>query len=166
MVSACKKLTNMSSVGQRVIIGATAVTLQPLIDLRNKKVDKRTREISATRSIARAAGGTATGIVIRWGCIKLAEACSKAGKALDFKVTDKQVNKLAKAGRQAVKSLAEATPAQVKGYAGVMGTIIALGVMLFTNFLVDVPLVNGIQNFLVDKVFKLDKKPEVKDGSN
>jgi hypothetical protein len=88
--------------------------LQPLIDLKNKKVDERTREISATRSIARAAGGTATGIIVRGGCIKLAEMCSKAGKALDFKVTDKQTSKLTKAGRNVVKSLAQATPAQVK----------------------------------------------------
>lgn len=166
IVQQCKKLTDMSSVGQRVIIGATALALQPIIDLKNKKVDKRTREISATRSIARAFVGTATGIGVRWGCIKLGEAFSKAGKAFDFKITEKQASKLAAAGRKVVKSLADATPEQVRGYAGVMGTIVALGVMLFTNFLLDVPLVNSMQNFLSDKVFKLSKKPEVKDGSN
>ncbi len=165
-IEKCKKLVHMSSVGQRVVIGSTALVLQPLIDLKNKKVDKRTREISAVRSIARAAGGTATGIFIRYGCIKLAEACSKAGKAFDFTITEKQTNKLAQAGKQAVKSLAQASDAQIKGYAGVMGTAIALGVMLFTNFLVDVPIINSLQNFLVDKVFKIGKKPEVKDGSN
>ncbi len=165
-IQQCKKLLHMSSVGQRIVIGSTALAFQPIIDLKNKKVDKRTREISAVRSIARAFVGTATGLVVRGGCIKLAEICSKAGKAFDFTVTEKQASKLTKMGRQAVKSLAEATPDQIKGYAGVMGTIVALGVMLFTNFLLDVPLVNSMQNFLADKVFKLSKKAEVKDGSN
>ncbi len=120
---------------QRTIIGSTALFLQPTIDLRNKKVDKKTRETAASRSISRAIVGTITGIAVRLACFKAGDILSDTGKYLYF------------------DGLKHLSKDQMRNYARATGNIMALGVLLFTNFLVDVPLINKISTVINDKFF-------------
>lgn len=130
----------ISSPAQRLVIGGTAVVIQPWIDLANKDVDEKTRESSAARSVARAVIGTLTGIIIRSLAIDITKKHSQEGKIFF------------------TEGLKKATEAQKKNYYGVIGTSVAVFVMLFTNFLLDVPGINWMQNLLMDTVFKHDDK--------
>lgn len=146
------KADDITSVGQRVLIGATALGLQPLIDFNNKKVDKKTRQSSAARSIARAIIGTATGVAVRGATIKFADRFVKEGKILDFKMSEEQIAKMTASGKKVVTSLADASKDQIKNYSATIGTLIGLAVMIFTNFAIDVPAINWMQNKIMDKV--------------
>ena len=152
-VKSLHKIDDMTSVGQRIIIGSSALLLQPMLDFSNKKVDKKTRQTSASRSISRAIVGTLTGIAVRGGTIKLADTFAKSGRALDFKLNDKHVEILRKNGEKIVKNLSEASKDQLKNYSATIGTLLGLGIMLFTNFLIDVPGVNFGQNFIMSHFF-------------
>jgi|GEM_PF-5429882 len=120
---------------QRIVIGSTAMFLQPMIDLKNKKVDDKTRQTAASRSFSRAIVGTISGIAVRTGCIKLGEKLSENGKAFWFD----GLNKLNKD--------------QFQNYSKAVGNVLALGVLLFTNFLFDVPLITKMSTYINKKVF-------------
>ncbi len=126
----------------RLIMGATALAFQPFIDYRNRGVDEETRRVSVARTVAKILVCTATGFAIRKGCISLVKKFSQkptqafypnAGHNIDVK--DKDI--LTK-----LKSI---------NYVNTMGTCVALGVMLFTNFLIDAPLTKFFTNLLVKK---------------
>jgi len=138
---------NISSAEQRLILGASALMSQPFIDSRNKNVDEKTRKVSVARTIAKIVAGTTTGFLIRKGCIKGIKALSQPNKA----------------GIPRYKTFF--TPLGIKDtttdafmqYRNAMGTIVALVVMMFTNFIIDAPLTRFLTNALV-------KKQEDKDG--
>lgn len=147
----CKegKLTNgikkagekISSAEQRLILGASALMSQPFIDAKNKNVDEKTRKVSVARTIAKIVAGTFTGFIIRKGCIKGIEALSQipkkgASKWKSVLTPDGILNNLTEAFSQ---------------YRNAMGTIVALVVMLFTNFLIDAPLTKFLTNTFVKK---------------
>lgn len=147
---------NLSSVHQRIAIGTSAFLLQPLIDLRNKEVDKDTREVSAVRSAAKAVVGTATGIIIRDLCMKFAEfkyakkdamgnIMREAGEII---IDPEKVKQSFGKGFDALnlnpKELADA----VKRVPAVVGTLAALLIMVVTNFVVDAPLTNKLSESL------------------
>lgn len=135
---ASKGLEVLNKIGtptQRVVIGSTAMVLQPLIDLSNKNVDEKTRQTSASRSFSRAIIGTISGILVRVGCIELGNALTKNGKYL------------------AIEALKSASPDQIKNYSKAVGNILSLGVLLFSNFLFDVPLINKMAAVINEKVF-------------
>lgn len=56
---------------QRLILGATAILMQPAIDASNKNVDEKTRKVSVARTIAKIVAGTLTGFAIRYGRMRL-----------------------------------------------------------------------------------------------
>lgn len=120
---------------QRLVIGSTALFLQPMIDLRNKKVDEKTRETAASRSMARAIVGTVTGIAVRTACYKAGDILSKPGKAFYF---------------NAMKNF---SADQLQNYSRATGDLMALGILIFTNFLVDVPYINKISAYINEKMF-------------
>ena len=151
-------LSKASTATQRGVIGTTAAFLQPNIDLRNKNVDEETRTLNASRSIARAIVGTATGIAIRCGFIGLAKNMVKEApkNALQRFFTTESLE----AAREAAKGLSADSPIakdfarRIGGYGEVFGTALALGVMLFTNFLVDVPLTHKLSMWINKTFFK------------
>lgn len=118
------KLGGIKSPGQRLIFGASALALHPLLDKINPWVDEETKKISTTRSAAKAIASTATGVVIREACIVGTDAILNnkniAGKLPKYMLKD-------------------------KGHtAAVIGTLMGLAVMVFTNFLIDVPLTDKL----------------------
>lgn len=142
-----------SSAEQRLILGATALMTQPFIDAHNKDVDEKTRKVSVARTIAKVVAGTLTGFAIRKGCIKAIGAWSKRAGDVD------------KAGRLVTltklntfftpKGKLANNPDAFEQYKNALGTIVALVVMMFTNFLIDAPLTKWITNLLID-----DDKPK------
>jgi len=145
------KAANINSWQQRAALGVAAITLQPMIDLKNKDVDENTRRISANRSFAKGLVGATTGIIVRGGCMKAVEQAFK---------NDKFTNTIAKYTaenftEEAVEKSKDFIKNQggAKKYASVLGTCVALGVMLFTNFAIDAPVTNWLTN-------KMNKKYE------
>ncbi len=144
------KAENFSSVHQRLALGGFAFLIQPLIDIKNKDVDEDTRKVSAIRSAAKAIIGTVSGIVVRGGCMKLAEykyaQKDAAGKIIKeggkIKIDPLKVQKSFGEGFEALKLDNKALSDAIKRVPSVIGTIAALGVMIFTNFLIDAPLTN------------------------
>ncbi len=128
---------------QRLVQGATAIVMQPLIDARNKKVDDETRKVSIARTCAKIIAGTLTGFAIRYACIKGIAAMSKP---LSEVATD--ISPLKK------KFQTFLTPSNhvggetdsLKQYRNAMGTIWSLVIMMFTNFLIDAPLTKFLTN--------------------
>ena len=142
-----KALSEMKSPAQRVVIGATALILQPLIDSLNPGIDKKTKETSMARSVAKAVICTSTGIVMRSGFIKLATKLSQEGKAFFPK---------------ALKNITNAEERAIKfgNYTNAVGTVLALIAMLVTNFVVDAPLTNWAQNKITKHVFHHEETPK------
>lgn len=151
------RAANISNLEQRATIGVAAMVLQPTIDMLNKDVDKETRKVSANRSLAKGFIGTLTGIIVRGGCMKLVESGLKTEKATnklaEITAKDNTPEALEKA-KDFIKNHDGA-----KKYASVIGTIVALGVMIYTNFAVDAPLTNWLTDVL-------NKKTGVKPNDN
>jgi len=131
----------ISSAEQRLILGASALMSQPFIDAHNRSVDEKTRKVSVARTIAKIIAGTTTGFLIRKGCIKAIKAFSK----LEGKNVSKIKTFFTPKGVKDVNSEAFAQ------YRNAMGTIVALVVMMFTNFAIDAPLTRFLTNRLVKK---------------
>ncbi len=139
---------HISSPQNRLILGATALMSQPFIDLYNKKVDEDTRKVSALRTIAKIIAGTTSGFTVRYYTIKAIEKMtkmpSKNRKSWEtFFTPSPELVKLSR------KMLAQ--------YKNTFGSILALVVMLFTNFLFDAPVTKLLTNKLISK---FAKKPD------
>ena len=131
----------ISSAEQRLILGASALMSQPFIDANNKRVDEKTRKVSVARTIAKIVAGTFTGYFIRKGCIKGIKALSQ--------VEGKNVSKWKSIFTP--KNIKDNTTDAFLQYRNAMGTVVALVVMMFTNFLIDAPLTKFLTNALVKK---------------
>ena len=131
----------VSSAENRLILGASALMSQPFIDYHNKNVDEKTRRVSVARTIAKIIAGTTTGFIIRKGCIKGINVLSEIP------------------GPNISKIRSFFTPKDIKNnktdaftqYRNAMGTIVALVVMMFTNFLIDAPLTKYLTNAMINK---------------
>lgn len=141
-----EQASNITSWQQRLALGVTAMAIQPSIDLNNKAVEPEVRKLSAKRSFSKALVGMTTGIIVRGGCMKLVEEGLKK---------DSFANTLAKMTasentKEAIDKSKDFIKNQggAKKYASIIGTVVALGVMLFTNFLVDAPVTNWLTNKL------------------
>lgn len=142
MVNGIKKTgEKISSAEQRLILGASALMSQPFIDANNKRVDEKTRKVSVARTIAKIVAGTFTGYFIRKGCIKGIKALSQ--------VEGKNVPKWKSIFTP--KNIKDNTTDAFLQYRNAMGTVVALVVMMFTNFLIDAPLTKFLTNALVKK---------------
>ena len=131
----------ISSAENRLIFGATALMSQPFIDFHNRKIDEDTRRVAVCRTIAKIIAGTVTGYAVRKLSIKGMQACShipqKGMPKWKSFFTPKDVTK--------------ADSDEFKQYQNALGTFISLGVMLFTNFLIDAPLTKFLTNKLNDR---------------
>lgn len=133
---------NLSSAENRLILGASALLSQPFIDASNNDIDEKTRKYSIARTIAKIIVGTTTGYLIRKGCIKSIDAFT----TLPTDITpDMKFKKL----RTCLLPQVKHTAKELAQYKNALGTLLALGVMLFTNFLVDAPLTKLLTNVFV-----------------
>lgn len=150
VTAAVKRIADCSTPTQRFVIGSSAFFLQSEIDLRNKNVPKETSTLNASRSQSRAIVGTVTGIAIRQGFISFVEkyATKTSQGKLEKFFTCKSLEKMKK---QAGGITQELLQERIKGYSKALGTSLALCAMLFTNFLVDVPLIAALSK----KIHKL-----------
>ena len=130
---------NFSSDKQRLALGVTALVTQPVIDAHNKRVDEKTRKVSVARTIAKIIAGTLTGFFIRYGCIRAIKAFSQ--------IPGKGVPKYKTIFTP--KGVLDNTTDAFEQYRNAMGTVVALGVMVFTNFLIDAPLTKFLTNTFV-----------------
>lgn len=150
---------DFSSAQQRLISGVAGILLQPWFDYNNKRVDEDTRKISTARTLAKIIAGMATGVLIRWGLIEASKMFTKAEATENYlkengKKYTKEIKKihqclLPKAYKDGTKSFRE-----IKKYRLAFGTIAAVGVMFFTNFLIDAPLTTFLTNKFV-KMFNM-----------
>lgn len=131
----------ISSAEQRLILGASALMSQPFIDAHNRNVDEKTRKVSVARTIAKIIAGTATGFAIRKGCIKAIKAMSQP------KLPNTPKWKTFFTPKDITKTNTDA----FMQYRNAMGTVVALVVMMFTNFLIDAPLTKFLTNKLISK---------------
>lgn len=131
----------ISSAEQRLILGASALMSQPFIDGRNRNVDEETRKVSVARTISKIIAGTLTGYFIRKGCIKGIKALSH--------VPAEGVPKWKTIFTP--KGIKDNTTDAFMQYRNAIGTVAALVVMMFTNFLIDAPLTRALTNLLVKK---------------
>lgn len=132
---------------QRVVMGITALMTQPFIDAKNNRVDEETRRASVARTLAKIIVGTATGFAIRYLCIKGINYSSK---------TLSEIPKNASSFSKKIQTLftpengSYYTKDSMEQYRNAMGTFVSLGIMLFTNFLVDAPWTKKLTNIFVD----------------
>lgn len=146
----------ISSPQNRLILGASALMSQPFIDLSNKKVDEDTRKISAARTVAKIIAGTLTGFFVRYGCIKAIDYCSLLPSEITKSMKHPKLRMLFtpdSALSGVLKDLGQ--------YKKALGSFIALGVMMITNFMIDAPLTRFLTNKFADK-YGLKQNPNSK----
>lgn len=138
----------VSSPQNRLILGITALMFQPFIDLSNKNVDEDTRKISAARTVAKIIAGTLTGVAIRSGCIHAIDAFTKRADEITPNMKFKNLRTL---------FMPDVVLKNLNQYKKSLGTIMSLGIMVFTNFLVDAPLTKFLTNKFIDRIHKKDE---------
>ena len=127
----------------RVALGAAAITTQPALDYFNPKVDRDTAKVSAIRTAVKIPVCTMVGFIIRGLSYKLADKFihgSEAEGSILFTPSEilRETNK-------------ELRASKLKLHKNTMSTIIAIFVMMFTNFLIDAPLTTKLANKFIDK---------------
>ena len=121
----------------RLIMGASALATQPVIDYYNHKVDKETREVSRNRTIAKILVGTGVGMLVRGSCFELVKKMTNIngkGRWSKSLMPTKYLKEL----------LADEN--LLKNYRNALATSIAILAMCFTNFLIDAPLTVCLTN--------------------
>ncbi len=140
---------HVSSDAQRLIMGVSAITTQPIIDYYNRDVDKETRWTSVMRTIAKIVIGTTVGVIVRHSAIKLARSCPKL-----WAEASKTLPAYPKEGKIFWKTIdfSKQEHREINSYANTVGTIIGTATGLVTNFIVDAPLTKLTTNYLNDNV--------------
>lgn len=141
----------ISSPEQRLIMGATALFTQPFIDLNNKRVNEDTRLMAFSRTLAKIIVGTTVGVIVRKECIRLAKNFSTL---IPFKKLDGTIAARKADSRSflAPKRVDIYSPDKKRGYENTVGTLLGIGVMLVTNFLIDAPLTQIFTNIFYKHV--------------
>jgi len=134
-----------SPYNNRLILGLTAILTQPFIDLYNKKVDEDTRKVSAARTVAKIIAGTTTGYLVRYACVKAIDAFTKLPSEITDGTKNPRLKTLFTPSNKYLRNLKNLTR-----YKYAFGNLMALVVMVFTNFLIDAPLTKFLTNFLID----------------
>ena len=150
-------LAGCSVIAQKLVMSAGEATVGPLVDIGVGKAitkitdekDGRTNQsskVQAARTFAQTVGGTITGVIIRFACIAGATAlCAKAGKKIGGGLGGKIAEILTDTKESVIKpeelfKYKEQMSAWGKNIGGALATC----VMMVTNFLIDVPLINAI----------------------
>ncbi len=149
-----EKMGKFSSPQQRLFLGVTALMTQPFIDLYNKSVDEKTRVVSCARTLAKNIVGTIVGITVRELCIRAIDFCTEVDAK---KLNNPKYLKFKTALLPSNVKFKETTRELVK-HRQALGTFIALGVMLITNFTIDLPLTKMMTNWFTKKFENNAKK--------
>ncbi len=162
-------LAGASVVAQKIVMSGSEAVIAPMIDVgigevitktTNEK-DNRTRQSSKTQAIrthAQATGGTITGVAIRALCIAASTLLmSKLGEKTGSKIGE-MINPEKLSSSKNLYKYQENAAAWGKSIGGAA----AIVVMMFTNFLLDIPLVNFINKKITDIVSK-DKNTSKQD---
>jgi len=128
------KADELSGAGQRLVIGVTALATQPEIDWFNPNIDKKTRNISVSKTIARIIVGTAIGVITRKYAIDLARYMTRRNIISPI--------------RDVIKN----NPENLEKFHKTVGTFLGVIAALIFNFTIDVPLANKFMNFLNKKL--------------
>ena len=121
----------------RLIMGATAIVTQPVIDYNNHKVDQETRRVSRNRTIAKILAGTTVGMIVRGSCYGIVEKMTDVygkGKYSKSLLPDKYIKELSKDAKL------------LKNYRSALSTAVAILAMCITNFAIDAPLTVYLTN--------------------
>jgi len=165
-------LAGSSVVAQKIVMSGSEATIGPMMDIGigkaitkiTKEEDGRTNQSSKTqaiRSCSQSVGGTITGVIIR-------SACIMASTALLMKAGEKAGGAVAKIVNEGVPSKAENLyeyTENAKKWGKTIGGAVAIGVMMFTNFLIDAPFINWL-NKKMTEFFSKDKAQKGKEALN
>lgn len=154
---------------QRLLLGATALAIQPWIDLKNKDVDKETRMMSVARTLAKIIAGTAVGVAVRYAGIagikrlcKYTPILNKNGTKVIGLEKERGILVPLFEGKNGFKQVSpEEFEANMNRYIKAMGTFAATIAMIYTNFSLDAPLTKWLTNEF-NTVLTKQKESEVK----
>ena len=161
-------IAGSSAVAQKLVMSASEASIGPAMDIAIGKIitkatdekDGRTNQsskVQAVRTFSQTVGGTISGVIIRFACIAgLTYALTKVGGKAGTEIA----KKIDKSGNKNSYEIQKNASALGKSMGGVLATL----VMMFTNFVVDVPIINFINKKVSDLCLKEDKKPENKQG--
>ena len=157
-----------SVAAQKMVMSASELAFAPAIDIGIGKIitkltdekDGRTNQsskVQAIRTISQTVGGTITGVVIRLLCIGAATAAlaklgSKAGEEIASKI-----NKSGLGNKYEIQKNASSLGKNIGG-------LVATFVMMVTNFVLDIPIINYINKTITDFTSKKKQDKEVKNG--
>ncbi len=125
---------------QRFFLGLSALATQPFIDYFVGSKDEKTKKTSVCKTISKIIVGMTTGIIVRSLAIKY------SAKLFSTNFIKNNFTELLK--NQEKKLLLQKS----------IGDIIALGVCLITNFIMDAPLTKLSTNYLIKKFVNKEKK--------
>jgi len=123
-------------VGNRIVLAGTGILLQPTIDYYNKKVDRKTREVSAIRTASKIIAGTGVGLAVRGGCMALTK------------------------NMKYIPEIIKNNPDKINNYRTAVSTIAAMAIMTITNFLLDAPLTTKLSNKWLEKREQKEQKEQ------
>lgn len=158
-----------TSAMQRLISGVTALLLQPAFDLNNKNTDEETRKTSCARTLGKIIAGTVTGVLIRWACVKATENFTKNKNTEKYLFDNKKIAEIKRTFTKREQMLLpkeylEASYRKIKNYRGAIGTLAAVFIMIFTNFLIDAPLTTFLTNVFTPMLLKNPTSKNVEGG--
>ncbi len=126
----------------RAITGITAYITQPYIDGHNRNVDKATRDISKDRTRAKVIVGTLAGIAVRQPSYNLVEAMTHPEGTKKYSKWLIPGSKLLGLTENSIF---------LKTHRIIVSTLLALGIMCFSNFALDAPGTAFLTNLLIDR---------------
>ena len=164
LIAGIAGLATSSVVAQKLVMTASEASIGPVMDvgigraitnITNEKDGKTNKnsKTQAIRTFSQSIGGTIVGIPIRLACIAGATAlCAKAGK----KVGSEIGNILSNSGKIKPDNVYEFQENAAKWGKNVGGAL-ATVVMLATNFIIDVNVINWVNKQTTNVVNKLGK---------
>ena len=160
-------LATSSVVAQKLVMSGSEAVLGPLMDVSIGRAitkatgeeDGRTNQSSKTQAIrtaSQAIGGSVVGITIRvLSIIGCTMALSKAGAKAGSKIAD-VINPQKLDAQKDLYKFKENAAAWGRSVGGAL----SIGIMMFTNFLLDVPIVNHINKKITDYIDKKGGKKQ------
>ncbi len=162
-------LAGCSVVAQKIVMSTAEAGVAPIVDIGvGKTISKVAKEkddrfvqsskVQAVRTCAQSTGGMITGVIIRGACIALSTlGFMKAGEKAGGKIAE-IINQ---EGIKKAENLYKYTK-NAESWGKTVGGAIAILVMMFTNFLLDVPLVNFLNKKFtsIAKIKKENKERE------
>lgn len=134
----------------RLVLGGAAIATQPAIDFFNPKVDIDTAATSALRTMAKIIVCTAVGFLVRGTCFALANKFIHANPKMGYTgLTPEAILK---------QKNPKAQESMLKLHRNTVSTVSALGVMMFTNFLLDAPFATMLANKFISKYYASKEK--------